>query len=70
MNKTLSLRRLFEVSEEIIHAESFLSDKLLVDLLYEYCGKAENYASLSDGLHVFRVIVRDSENRLIKIFKA
>lgn len=70
MNKTLSLRRLFEVSEELIFADSFLSDKLLVDLLSVYCEKAENYASLHEDNLVYRVIVRDSDNRLFKIFKA
>lgn len=70
MIKTLSLRRLFEVSEELIFADAFLSDQLLVDLLSVYCEKAEKYASLLEGNRVYRVIVRDSDNRLLKIFKA
>ncbi len=70
MNKTLSLRRLFEVSEELVFADSFFTDKLLVDLLSEYCEKAEDYSSLCEDKHVYRVIVRDSDNRLLKIFNA
>lgn len=70
MNKTLSLRRLFEVSEELIFSDSFLSDKLLIDILLEYCQKAEFYSSLCEDKHVYRVIVRDSDNRLLKIFTA
>lgn len=70
MNRTLSLRRLFEISEELIFTDSFLSDQLLVDLLSVYCEKTEKYASLCEDNFVYRVIVRDSDNRLLKIFKA
>ena len=60
----------FEVSEELVFSDSFLTDKLLVDVLSEYCEKADSYASLCEDEHVYRVIVRDSDNRLLKIFKA
>lgn len=70
MTKTMSLKRLFEIDEELIFWDEFFTDKSLDSLISDYHCKVERYAAFSDEVHCYRVIVRDIEGRLVKIFKA
>lgn len=65
MIKSMSLKRLFEIDEELIFWDEFLTDKSLEELISDYRGKVERYAAFSDEVHCYRVIVRDSESRRV-----
>ena len=65
MIKTLSLRRLFEIDEELIFWDEFMTDKSLDDLISRYRSKLERFASFSDEVHCYRVILRDYESRRV-----
>ena len=68
-NRTMSLRRFMEMSEELIWSERFVSDDDLLDLLKEYKEKLIDYAALIGEEHVYRLVVRDSDSRLIATFR-
>ena len=70
MTRTMSLKRLFEIDEEMIFWDEFFSDKSLDELISDYRCKAERYAAFSDDVHCYRVILRDIESRRVLIFKA
>lgn len=65
MTKSLSLKRLFEIDEELIFLDEFITDKSLDDLILQYRRKLERYAAFSDEVHCYRVILRDYESRRV-----
>ena len=69
-NRTLSLRRFMELSEELLCNECFFSDNDLRDLLKKYENKVIDFATLIGEPYVYRIVIRDSDGRLVKIFKA
>lgn len=61
----------FVYGDEVLeHEEKFLTDKSLEEVLRSYVDKTEVFASFVDKLQWYRIIVRDNEGRLLKIFKA
>ncbi len=69
-NSCLSLRRLVSINEELLYHEKFISDRPLCELMQSYIGHTNEYASLCDEEHCFRIVVRDSESRLSISFRA
>lgn len=68
-NRTMSLRRFMELSEELIWNEHFFSSNDLRDLMTLYRRKVNDYAALIGEPHVYRIVVRDSDSRLINSFR-
>lgn len=69
-NSTLSYKRLLEIHEVVEFSDKFLSCQSLETILREYIDKVDVYASFIDELRWYRIIVRDSDSRISKIFKA
>ena len=68
-DRTMSLRRFMEMSEEIIWTDRFFSSNDLRDLLNVYKQKLIDYSALIGVPHVYRIVIRDSESRLIASFR-
>ena len=68
-NRTMSLRRFMEMSEEIIWTDCFFSSDDLRDLLKVYKQKLIDYSALVGEPHVYRIVIRDFESRLIASFR-
>ena len=68
-NRTLSLRRFMELSEDLIWSDHFLSSDDLRDLMTIYRRKVNDYAALIGEPHVYRIVVRDLDARLINSFR-
>ena len=68
-NRTMSLRRFMEISEDLIWHDFFVSDNDLRDLMTMYRQKLDDYAALIGEPHVYRIVVRDSDARLINSFR-
>ena len=68
-NRTMSLRRFMAISEELIWSDHFLSSLDLRDLMTMYRRKVKDYAALIGEPHVYRIVIRDSESRLIASFR-
>ena len=68
-NRTLSLRRFMELTEDIIWDEHFFSSRDLRDIMSLYREKVKDYAALVGDPHVYRIVVRDSDFRLINSFR-
>ncbi len=68
-NRTMSLRRFMELSEELIWHDFLVTSSDLRDLLKEYKQKLINYSALIGEPHVYRIVVRDSDSRLIASFR-
>lgn len=61
----------FVYSDEVLEQEEkFLTDKSLEEVLQSYVDKTEVFASFVDNIQWYRIVVRDTEGRLVKIFKA
>lgn len=56
--------------ESLVHKENLLSDKSLEEVLQSYVDKTDVFASFVDKVQWYRIVVRDTEGRLVKIFKA
>ena len=65
----MSLRRFMELSEEVILNESFFSSHDLRDIMTLYRQKVNDYAVLVGEPHVYRILIRDSDTRLINSFR-
>ena len=59
-----------ELGEVLEHEEKFLTDKSLEEILQRYVDKTEVFASFDDNIKWYRIVVRDTDGRLVKIFKA
>lgn len=59
-----------ELGEVLEQEEKFLTDKSLEEVLQRYVDKTEVFASFVDKIQWYRIVVRDTEGRLVKIFKA
>ena len=68
-NRTMSLRRFMEMSEDLIWHDFFVSDDDLRELLKVYKQKLIDYSALIGVPHVYRIVVRDSDSRLIESFR-
>ena len=68
-NRTMSLRRFLELSEELLWSERFVSSHDLRDILRDYKHKIIDYSALVGEPHVYRIVVRDSDSRLIATFR-
>lgn len=68
-NRTMSLRRFMELTEECIWADKFYSSQDLRDLLSLYRLKVDEYASLLGEPRVYRIVIRDFTSRLIATFR-
>ena len=68
-NRTMSLRRFMEMSEELIWNDFFVSDDDLRDLLKVYKQKLIDYSALVGEPHVYRIVIRDSDSRLVVSFR-
>lgn len=68
-NRTMSLRRFMELSEELLWNERFFSSNDLRDILNVYKEKLIDYAALIGEPHVYRLVVRDSDSRLIATYR-
>ena len=68
-NRTMSLRRFMELTEELLWSELFFSSNDLRDLLKVYKQKLIDYSALVGEPHVYRIVVRDSDSRLIATFR-
>lgn len=65
-----SLYELGELGEVLEQSEKFLTDKSLEEVLQSYVDKTEVFASFVENIQWYRIVVRDTEGRLLKIFKA
>lgn len=62
---------MFEERDEVLELrEKYLTDKSLEEVLQRYVDKTEVFASFVDKIQWYRIVVRDTEGRLVKIFKA
>ena len=68
-NRTMSLRRFMELSEELICNENFYSSHDLRDLMTLYRQKVNDYSVLVGEPHVYRIVIRDLDSRLINSFR-
>lgn len=59
-----------ELGEVLEQEDKFLTDKSLEEVLQSFVDKTEVFASFDDKIKWYRVVVRDTEGRLVKIFKA
>lgn len=59
-----------ELDEVLEFDDKFLTDKSLEEILQRYVDKTEVFASLVDKIQWYRIVVRDTDGRLVKIFKA
>ncbi len=59
-----------EFGEVLELEEKFLTDKSLEEVLQRYVDKTEVFASFVDNILWYRIVVRDTDGRLVKIFKA
>ena len=56
--------------EVLEQSEKFLTDRTLEEVLKSYVDKTEVFASFVDKIQWYRIVVRDTDGRLVKIFKA
>ena len=68
-NRTMSLRRFMDLSEDLIWCDHFFSSNDLRDLIAMYRRKINDYAALIGEPRVYRIVVRDSDSRLIASFR-
>lgn len=68
-NRTMSLRRFMEMSEELIWSDHFDSDDDLRDLLKVYEKKLTDFAAFIGEPHVYRIVLRHSDSRVIALFR-
>ena len=68
-NRTMSLRRFMEITEELLWSERFYSSYSLYDLLKEYKQKVKDYSALIGEHHVYHIVIRDSDSRLFATFR-
>lgn len=66
---SFSIRHLFEVNEELIYHDKYLSDRPLYELLQLHVDHTHDYALMCEIEHCFRVVVRDSDDRLSISFR-
>lgn len=69
-HSSFSLRRLFEIKEELIYQEKYMSHRTLYELLQMHVEHTMDYASLLDEQHWYRVVIRDCDDRLSMSFLA
>lgn len=66
---SFSIRHLFEVNEELIYRDQYLSDRPLYELLQMHVDHTHDYALMCEIEHCFRVVVRDYEDRVSISFR-
>ena len=72
VNAKIPMLALFldELGEVLEFEDKFLSDTSLEDILKIYVEKTKELSSFEDSIKWYRVVVRDSDGRLVKMFKA
>ena len=68
--RCLSLALLSQVEDELFYSTSRITDKSLSDLLTQYEEFVLRCSAFEDDVFVYRILVRDSENRISLYFKA
>ncbi len=68
--RALSLALLSQVEDELFYKTTRFTDKSLSDLLSEYEDFVHRCSAFEDDVFVYRVLVRDSDNRISLYFKA
>ena len=69
-NRTLSLKRIGEMKEKVELRDEFKSSRSLEDILLSYSDRISVFASFVDEIRWYRVVVRDSDGRVIFSKKA
>lgn len=59
-----------ELGEVLEYQDKFLTDKSLEEVLQLYVDKTSVFASFEDTIKWYRVVVRDNDGRLVKLFKS
>lgn len=59
-----------DIGEVLEQEEKFFTDRSLEDILSSYVDKTKVFATNFDDVNWYRVVVRDTDRRLVKIFKA
>lgn len=68
--RCLSLASFSQVEEELFYSTTRITDKSLSELITVYEDFVLRCSAFDDYIFVYRVLVRDSENRLSYYFKA
>lgn len=68
--KTLSIKRLSEITEVLEYIDIFTSADSLEELLAKYIDKVDVYDSFVDEIRSYRIVLKDNERRIFKIHKA
>lgn len=69
-HRTLSLKRIAEITETVEFREEFISCRSLDDILSDYHDKIDLFASFVESIRWYRVVVRDHCGRVILCKKA
>lgn len=69
-HRTLSLKRISEITETVEFREEFISCRSLEDILSDYDDKLDVFASFVEEIRWYRVVVRDHSRRVILCKKA
>ena len=68
--RAVSLALLSQVEDELFYQTTRITDKSLSDLLTQYQDFVHRCSAFEDDVFVYRILVRDSENRISLYFKA
>ncbi len=68
--RCLSLALLSQVEDELFYKTTRYTDKSLSDLLSQYEIFVKRCSAFEDDFFVYRILVRDSDNRISLYFKA
>lgn len=67
--KTLSIKRLSEITEVLEYIDIFTSADTLEELLAKYIDKVYVYDSFVDEIRSYRIVLKDNERRIYKIHR-
>lgn len=67
--KTLSIKRLSEITEVLEYIDIFTSADSLEELLAKYIDKVDVFDSFVDEIRSYRIVLKDKERRIYKIHK-
>ena len=69
-HRTLSLKRIAEITETIEFRDEFISSRSLDDILTSYADRLDVFASFVDEIRWYRVVIRDHNRRVVLCKKA
>lgn len=67
--KTLSIKRLSEITEVLEYIDIFTSADSLEELLAKYIDKVDVFDSFVDEIRSYRIVLKDKERCIYKIHK-